>query len=54
LSEADFTKFIKKTEKQKIDKLIEFISSIPYFSALSKGAIAKIVSSLNKSDMVKG
>lgn len=54
LDEADFTRFIRKTEKQRVDGLIDFVGSIPYFSALSKGAISKIVSSLNTTHMVKG
>lgn len=54
LDEADFTRIIKKKEKQRINSLIDFFGSIPYLSGMSKGAISKIVSSLNKNHMVKG
>jgi hypothetical protein len=54
LCQTDFTKYIKKTEKQNFDTLIDFISSIPYFAALSKTAIAKIVNSLNRIQTVRG
>ena len=53
LSEKDFTKYIRKTEKQKFEFLIDFVSSIPHFATLSKTAIGRVVNSLNRIQTVR-
>jgi len=47
ISAQDFRECLLKIEKQTKEKLIEFIKKLPQFNTLSKGAVSKIVNSLN-------
>jgi len=47
ISQEEYNKCFIKKEKQKREALIEYLRAIPFFSNLSRGAIQKIVLSLN-------
>lgn len=48
ISKEDFQLSLKKIETSQKNKVMDFIGNIPYFKMLSKSAIEKIVTSLNK------
>jgi hypothetical protein len=53
LSESVYNSCLKQLEEEKIERLIEFIQSMPCFSQLTRGAVMKIVKSLTKIQCVK-
>lgn len=53
LSESVYNSCLKQLEEEKIERLIEFIQSIPCFAQLTRGAVFKIVKSLTKIQYIK-
>lgn len=46
ISKELFSKCLSKKERQRLDRYIEFLRQIPFFSGLSRGVLIKIAKSL--------
>lgn len=53
LEQSDFNVCLKKIEEEKIEKMIDFVGSVPCLSQISKGGVTKIVKSLKRKKFVK-